>query len=99
MLVRPNGRDGKVFETEVLRFRGAHASPMLGMSPSAGAGTLAILPKRAHASPHLQSRAQRRHRNHRNAIWSNVAVTAWRDHTEHTRFTGQCHINLRRKLQ
>ena len=95
----PNGRDSKEFEKKIWWFRRVNGNAMPGTIHQVGLGTITNTPKSAYASSHLQSRAQRRHRNHRNAIWSNVAVTTWRDHSEYARFPGQLVVDLGRKLQ
>jgi hypothetical protein len=68
-------------------------------SPVIRANIIAISPMSACGSSRVQLRAQRRHRNYCNPIWPNVAVTTWRDHTEHAWFAGQRVIDLGRKLQ
>ena len=81
-----------------LRLRCSAHSDELAMLAIA-ASAIAISPVIAFKSSRVQLRAQRRHRNYCNPIWSNVAVTTWRDHTEHAWFAGQRVIDLGRKLQ
>ena len=42
---------------------------------------------------------QRGHWNYCNPIWPNVAVTTWRDYSEHARFASQVVIYLGREFQ